>query len=797
MNASEIGTTAQWAELPRDPHDALTLENDIVGVRVWGPPAQPTLSIGRADLWDRRWFADRQPLVTLARLSELAMTDRLSEVAPETNRTVYDLYHRYDFPCPKPGGQMILGLPFAVAAQARTLPDGAIELSAEGHGKRLTATIRLMLTRPLVMTSCHAQRVAQKDCWLRVYRHRDTILPCAPVDSSLGSGRSAYDFEPLPPPRAVRHGAMFGVAQDFSPDMTFPDGFTAALGAALLDCQSRIELHEHEHGLGTPLWAEREGRIDHGVVKRYTPINEAPGAVATALFASAPADAFTILAAITTTQDAPDAVAALVSSIEAARALGTAGLLDEQRAAVERHRRPHRARVRVRQAGVEAAAIYGVRFVETRREGDTLELAATESALPNLRKPGGFYSDVPPCTVGGTKLWFQDAGLWHNDFHLNEIRAEPMLTLGLTAEIMPFCDLIATMLPMAEENAREVYGLPGAMYPLVHFPLRCHGVAHTNLTWEQDMGLNGLVSKPLWLYYRHTGDREFLRDLAWPVLRACARFCRAYLTEGADGRLHIVPTVSPEHWGLTASFERNRDCLSALTLTRYLFKAAARAADILGIASDETREWAAAAGRLAPYPTCETREGTVWVDVAGAPPIEYNIPVPLSAVFWGDDVGLDSPSEVLELALRTMRQIRIWEPHRPYLNWCVRHRLGVWTDDAQLAPESFLLSYQSLRIFPNVPPDCEIAMENFAAEGGFRVTASRTASGDIADVAILSTLGGPCRVANPWPGSGVVVKDKSAVSARAAAGRRHVEFDTKPGCLYRLHAKIGQAKRDE
>jgi hypothetical protein len=52
-------------DLPRDPHEAIRLENDILGVRLWGPPRQPTLSLGRSDIWDRRWFGDRQPIVTL------------------------------------------------------------------------------------------------------------------------------------------------------------------------------------------------------------------------------------------------------------------------------------------------------------------------------------------------------------------------------------------------------------------------------------------------------------------------------------------------------------------------------------------------------------------------------------------------------------------------------------------------------------------------------------------------------------------------------------------------------------
>jgi len=59
---------------------------------------------------------------------------------------------------------------------------------------------------------------------------------------------------------------------------------------------------------------------------------------------------------------------------------------------------------------------------------------------------------------------------------------------------------------------------------------------------------------------------------------------------------------------------------SALTLTKYLFRTAAEAAKVLGVDANEAADWLAAAGRLAPYPTFQTDEGPVWVDVAGAPP---------------------------------------------------------------------------------------------------------------------------------------------------------------------------------
>ena len=805
-----------WRELPRDPQDAVTLDNDVFGARLWGPASQPTLSLGKSDLWDRRWMGERQPPVPLARIRELAMADGLDEIARSPNDTVYSAAYRYDFPCPKPGAQLILGLPFAEEAQIAPAAGYGWWLRAEGQGKRLEARIWVPLTRVLVVTELLAPALAAEDLWVRVYRHTDTILPGQPVNPAIGGGPPPGDFEPMAPPRCCDPGAAqsggaasgagdaFGIAQDFPAEGTFPQGFRAAAMAAALGGGVEVERRDGEAGLGTALWAPEEGRLSHGVVKRYRPINEARGAAATARFTQA--DVPTAIAAtVQTTQDGevPEAVArqVLAESLE----LGLEALHREQEAALEKARRPHRAQARVsacwpgpgderhpgegqHAAGGPATAVEqpagDADRAEESRPADTV-LEAKPLVVPSLRQPGGYYGDVPLCSVGSTKLWFQDAALWHNDFHLNEIRAEPALTLGRFEEVRVYADMIHTLLPQARENARDAYGLPGAMYPLVHFPLRCRGVARANITWELDLGLNGLVAKPLWLYYRYTGDRTFLEDVAYPVIAEGARFCAAYLSEGGDGCLHIEPTVSPEHWGLTPNFERNRDSASALTLTRYLLRAAARAARILERDGEEAASWEAKASRLAPYPTWESTAGPVWVDVAGAPPIEYNIPVPLSPLFWGDDVGLDSDAQVLDLARRTLEQIQVWEPHRGYLDRCVRPRLGLCAADAPIGPENLLQSYQSIRIFPAVPAHAEVEMEDLRAEGGFRVSASRH-DGQIAEVRLHSELGEACRLAHPWPGCGaeVRVEPGATVVGGVAPGESHVAFPTEVGRVY-------------
>jgi hypothetical protein len=76
--------------------------------------------------------------------------------------------------------------------------------------------------------------------------------------------------------------------------------------ATALGAKPSIELSEDARGgLGTPLWAEKEDRLDHGIVKRYTPINKAVGTAATVRFEKLP-KSFGVMVALVTTQDDPD-----------------------------------------------------------------------------------------------------------------------------------------------------------------------------------------------------------------------------------------------------------------------------------------------------------------------------------------------------------------------------------------------------------------------------------------------------------------------------------------------------------
>ena len=71
------------------------------------------------------------------------------------------------------------------------------------------------------------------------------------------------------------------------------------------------------------------------------------------------------------------------------------------------------------------------------------------------------------------------------------------------------------------------------------FPaLSCRCPRIGNLTW---------ALHNVWLTYRHTMDDRILRDVLFPMLRRAINYYLHFLTKGADGKLHLPSTYSPEY----------------------------------------------------------------------------------------------------------------------------------------------------------------------------------------------------------------------------------------------------------
>lgn len=100
----------------------------------------------------------------------------------------------------------------------------------------------------------------------------------------------------------------------------------------------------------------------------------------------------------------------------------------------------------------------------------------------------------------------------------------------------------------------------------------------------------------MWLSYRHTMDESILRDTLFPLLRKAVNYYLHFLTPGADGRLHLPATFSPEY-GVNAP-----DCNYDLMLLRWGCRTLLDSAKQLGVDDPLTARWQEVLAKLAPYP---------------------------------------------------------------------------------------------------------------------------------------------------------------------------------------------------
>ena len=460
--------------------------------------------------------------------------------------------------------------------------------------------------------------------------------------------------------------------------------------------------------------------------------------------------------------------------------------------------------------------------------GDTILCTAWYRNLYFLRcvtKPGS----VAPGLFAGL---INDTPAWHGDYHTNYNIQQTFLSAYITNHpelAEPYDRLIRRYLPRARWLARQIFGCEGAYYPHVLYayepaqPQQCrsrNGRQYIHHVWGMTLGVDGFSVQPLWWRYKYQPSRQYLETIAYPVIRAVAVFYANFIEQcdgGEDDKIVLSPSVSPEHWGWTMQFERNRNCAFDLAMIQYILEAAIEGAATLNRDQDLVDHWRKYLSLLPDYPTYTEGEPTV-VDVQDASPIEYNIAVPATPVFPGDVVSYWSERPQKELFAHTIEELH-WNGNNSTVILAVaRARLSMPDTEAWLRNEveyrlrpngtlslnrrgSFFNSFghyteqfgvsmavselllQSvgdiIRVFPAWPQDKPASFYNLRSQGGFLVSASQFGSG-IREIKIFSTVGGTCRLASPWPGISVSMDEGGQAKPLTMDAERIVELETRP-----------------
>lgn len=165
------------------------------------------------------------------------------------------------------------------------------------------------------------------------------------------------------------------------------------------------------------------------------------------------------------------------------------------------------------------------------------------------------------------------------------------------------------------------------------------------------------LSQHLWEKYAYNGDKNYLRETAYPVMKSAAEFCFDWLIDDGQGHLITSPSTSPENkfigedgkpWGVT------KGATMDLALIRNLFENTIEAIRILEIDKKFGESLSDALKKMLPYQIGAEGDLNEWKeDYADAEPQHRHVSH-LFCLHPGNDISANKTPELFEACKKTL-----------------------------------------------------------------------------------------------------------------------------------------------
>ncbi|RYX84123.1 glycosyl hydrolase [bacterium] len=183
---------------------------------------------------------------------------------------------------------------------------------------------------------------------------------------------------------------------------------------------------------------------------------------------------------------------------------------------------------------------------------------AVDPELENLLFQYGRYLMIS-CSRPGTLpanlqgLWNDsNSPAWHSDYHANiniQMNYWPVEVTNLSETHVPFIDLIRSQLPAWRKTtaASSDWKTPTGAMTTRGFAIRTSHNTMGGMGWNWDDTANAWYCQHLWEHYAFGLDANYLRTVAYPIIKETVQFWEDHLKTLPDGRLVVPHGWSPEH----------------------------------------------------------------------------------------------------------------------------------------------------------------------------------------------------------------------------------------------------------
>lgn len=276
--------------------------------------------------------------------------------------------------------------------------------------------------------------------------------------------------------------------------------------------------------------------------------------------------------------------------------------------------------------------------------------------MGSSRAPG-----VLPANLQG--IWNEHFNApWGSDYHTNinlQMNYWPAEVGNLSETVNPLSKFLEALQVPGGVTAKKMYGAEGWTVHHLTDVFGRTGV-HDGIEWGMFPMGGPWMALPLWEHYEFNADKQYLKQVAYPIMKGSAEFVLDFLVEDNQGRLVTAPSYSPEN-----SFRLPGGGTSQLTyaptmdieIIHALFTRVISASEILGIDKEFKAKVEAALEKLPPLQISK-RYGTIqeWIeDYEEAEPGHRHVSH-LFALHPGDQITADKTPELYEAAKKTIER---------------------------------------------------------------------------------------------------------------------------------------------
>jgi alpha-L-fucosidase 2 len=321
-----------------------------------------------------------------------------------------------------------------------------------------------------------------------------------------------------------------------------------------------------------------------------------------------------------------------------------------------------------------------------------------------------------PANLNG--LWCDNHIICHCDYHTNiniQMCYWPAEVANLSECHLPFFDLTDSQLPpwrtFTAQDDKE-YNAPLPEDKVRGFDIRTSHNIWGGQGWLPDRAANAWYCLHYWEHYAFTGDTEFLKSRAYPIMKEVCQYWQDHLKALPDGRLVVPKGWSPEQpIGPLDGTSYQQELVYNL-FTNYM-----AATEVLGVDADYRKTISDLRDKLLVPAIGSRGQLQEWMKDQDSKEPHHRHTSHLLAVYPGNQITLDGTPELAKAAKQSLIERGV----TGNTEWSFMHRAAIWSRLGE--PENahqLLASYVATATEPNLFGNCGSAEQD--GPSGFTAT---------------------------------------------------------------------------